>query len=283
MSFQTVTVSVTFPVAFGASVVPVVVATPLQGSGGGGANNNATFLCVVREVSATGFTVSMHTVGGAVWNQEATLTYIAAVAGKVDPVAVGPGVLAIAGHGDIGEMMDKKADPATKTATITFPPSVAKACLGRSPVHQQQPTGVLSPETTRGAGNTDVYVLTFANISCTGAVVVASRVATAHSNDTFWGQDLKLDYLVFMGTTADVGVVDGARLPQAPSVQAGAASATAVTSPGTITTATIKFPTAFAAGTTPSVYATPSLDPAVASTSNMITPLPLFKMAPNLI
>jgi hypothetical protein len=70
------TVTVTFGTAF--STVPAVVVTPAQGSSGGGKSNAAPFAATVREVTKTGFTVTVQVLGDpSAWTEEASLHYIA--------------------------------------------------------------------------------------------------------------------------------------------------------------------------------------------------------------
>ena len=290
-----VTVPVTFKVPFDATVTPIVVATPLQGSTGGGANNNATFLAVVRTVSSTGFTVSVEVVGdGAVWNQESTLSYIAATPGHVNHdhsrrvssdgrTDADAAVVAIAGHGDVGAMLNKTMDPASKTVSFTFPTSLSGAAL-QACESNPAVSLVLTPQTTRGASNTDVYALSVATASCTGATLVATRVCGVSNCDSFWGEDLQFNYIAFFSSSSSSSSSRGAgNLPAtgaptredllravvpsgghrqlsraiSPAVQTGTASATL----DTVATITVAFPTPFAVDTDPTVLATAALSP----------------------
>ena len=293
-----VTVPVTFAVPFSPGVTPVVVATPLQGSTGGGANNNATFLAVVREISSAGFTVSVEVVGeDALWNQESTVSYIAAAPGHMAMLAAAEKnaaaaaaaapstpVAAIAGHGDIGAMLNKTKDPATKTISFTFPQAskstlspalrgcstarVGGAGAGAGAGGPPTVSLVLTPQTSRGAANTDVYALSVVDVSCSGATIVATRVCSGTSScDSFWGQDLQFNYIAFIPpsnpATVANGHAGGAAVPPPTAMfsPAGVQSGSTTVQLDRAASVTITFPTSFPANANPTVLASAALAP----------------------
>jgi hypothetical protein len=130
----------------------------------------------VRTVASTGFTVTVQIVGAgakAGWLQEATVAYVAAAPGKL--VGLAGSIAAVA---DVGPQPDRHRKDQSKTVKITFPTagsasSAPSACTGA--------TVVLTPMTTRGKSNTDMYAVALTAASCEGATFVAGDVCQSPS------------------------------------------------------------------------------------------------------
>tara|TARA_B110000208_G_scaffold130755_1_gene158557 strand:- start:466 stop:2838 length:2373 start_codon:yes stop_codon:yes gene_type:complete len=238
-----VTLTVTFATPFPAGKTPVVVVTPLQGSGGGGVNNNATFLAALRLVTPTNFEVTMQIVGDThpSWTQEATLAYVAALPGQLPSVSYGAGAFAAAG--EIGSQMDKAK--VMKSIQLKFPTT---GCSVAAAAAQSETNVVLTPRTTRGASSVDMFALAVSNVSCSGATVTATRAVDPKSSDVFWGEDLQFDYFVFVGATTQLGT---SRVQ----VQRGDA---AVSITAAVATVDVKFTTPFS--TAPSLLASAEIN-----------------------
>jgi hypothetical protein len=150
-------------------------------------------------------------------------------------------------------MMDFKKDPATKSVSFDFafdtehPSKLLLNCVDADASGSGENNAaskvslVLTPQTTRGVSNTDMYVLSIMNVSCTGATIVAERVG----GDAYWNQDLQFNYVAcLLSNGINTGMAAAAAVTPAlppPAVQSGTVAA----SVDTVTTLTVNFPTSF--------------------------------------